>query len=66
MNQEKGEIQKRLEKNLCPWCMNKLELISEEYRGGSRVITRKCVHCKGEVSDHFTHEGTDNGDDTRS
>jgi hypothetical protein len=65
--QEKGEIQKRLEQNLCPWCMSALRLLAEEYKGTQRIITRQCTQCRGTVQDTFEHEkGKPHGDDTRS
>lgn len=66
MQKEKGEIQKRLESNRCPWCTHSLKLISEEYEGDQRILSRQCPQCSGKIVDHFTHEGDANGDDTRS
>jgi len=54
--QEKGEIQKRLEQNLCPWCMAPLRLLAEEYKDAQRVITRQCTQCRGTVQDTFEHK----------
>lgn len=65
MEQEKGEIQKRLEQNRCPWCTHALRLASEEYKNGKRVITRKCTQCRGTVIDEFSF-GEQHGNDTRS
>jgi len=64
MQEEKGEIQKRLEKNLCPWCMNKLELVSEIIEHGAREVTRQCTQCSGKVIDTYKHEGDADGNDT--
>lgn len=54
--EEKGEIQKRLEQNLCPWCMATLRITAEEYKDNQRVITRQCSQCSGTVQDTFEHK----------
>jgi hypothetical protein len=64
MVDNRGEIQKRLDDNMCPWCMSVLRLAQEEYQDGQRVLTRKCSSCSGTVVDTFKHEGDEYGDDT--
>ena len=66
MVDNRGQIQKRLEDNMCPWCMSKLALTQKKYEGDSCVITRKCSSCSGTVVDTFKHKGEPHGDDTRS
>jgi hypothetical protein len=66
MTDNRGEIQKRLDDNMCPWCMALLHLAQEEYKDGERILTRKCSSCSGTVVDTFKHKGDANGDDTRS
>ena len=63
--EEKGEIQKRLDDNLCPWCMATLRLVEDTYVYDKRKITRKCSQCRGTVIDEFRF-GERHGDDTRS
>lgn len=65
MTDERGEIQKRLDDNLCPWCMSTLTLVEDTYVTDRRRITRQCNQCSGTVVDHFTF-GEKHGDDTRS
>lgn len=59
MVDNRGEIQKRLDDNMCPWCMSVLNLAQEEYKEGKRVLTRKCSSCSGTVVDEFKHGGND-------
>lgn len=62
---EKGEIQKRLDDNLCPWCMSTLRLIEDTYVDDKRKLTRQCSQCRGTVVDEFKF-GEQHGDDPRS
>lgn len=57
---EKGEIQKRLDDNLCPWCMSTLRLIEDTYVDDKRKLTRQCSQCRGTVQDTFEHESKSN------
>ena len=57
--EQKGEIQKRLDRNLCPWCTASLQVVEHE------PLKRRCTQCNGIVVDHETKGETD-GDDTRS
>ena len=63
MVDNRGEIQKRLDDNMCPWCMSKLTLAQEEYKDDARVITRKCSSCSGTVVDTFKHTKGEKDDD---
>ena len=53
--QEKGEVQKRLDQGLCPWCMQLLKEIDEPY-------TLQCTGCGGKITDKPL--GEQDGDDT--
>jgi len=54
MADERGEIQKRLDAGLCPWCMSEIVVIKEH------PLTRQCVHCRGTIVDHEVGDKRDN------
>jgi hypothetical protein len=56
MMDERGEIEKRLSRGLCPWCMQQLEQTS-------KPNTRRCKQCRGTVTDI---DNVGEQDDTRS
>jgi hypothetical protein len=58
MIDERGEIEKRLSKGLCPWCMQQMVETNEPN-------TRKCTQCSGAVIE-WSSIGGRKGDDTRS
>ena len=68
----RGEIQKRLDDNVCSWCMSTLGLVEDTYVDDRRRITRQCEKCSNVVVDHFTFGekhftfGEKHGDDTGS
>jgi hypothetical protein len=62
---ERGEIQKRLDDNVCSWCMSTLRLVEDTYVADRRRITRQCEKCSNVVVDHFKFGGK-HGDDTGS
>lgn len=47
---QRGDIQRRLDENRCPWCMAELRTTEET------PLTRECTQCKGIVVDHPTGE----------